>query len=103
MCAYGLNSSRRANYFCVCGFNLQIIELKQKHEIVSLVGTLSAGGHLHVALSDAQGQVIGGHVMGDMIVFTTAEIVVGDCTDLTFSRPFDSHTGFPELVVGCRD
>lgn len=87
----------------MCGFNLQIIELKQKHEIVSLVGTLTAGGHLHVALSDAQGQVIGGHVMGDMIVFTTAEIVVGDCTDLTFSRPFDSHTGFPELVVGCRD
>lgn len=87
----------------VCGFNPQIIELNQQHEIVSLVGTLSAGGHLHVALSDAQGRVIGGHVMGDMVVFTTAEIVVGDCSDLVFSRHFDSCTGFPELAIECRD
>lgn len=87
----------------MCAPKLQIIELKHRHEIVSLVGTLSAGGHLHVALSDAQGHVVGGHVLGDMVVFTTAEIVVGDCSELKFTRPFDPRTGFPELAVGCRD
>lgn len=73
--------------------------MEDKHEIVSLVGTLSDGGHLHVSLSDAQGRVVGGHVMDHMIVFTTAEIVIGDCTELLFSREMDPRTGFKELVI----
>uniref|UniRef100_A0A0B6ZZ14 PPC domain-containing protein n=1 Tax=Arion vulgaris TaxID=1028688 RepID=A0A0B6ZZ14_9EUPU len=50
-------------------------------EIVSLVGTLSGGekGHLHICLSNERGEVIGGHVMGDLIVYTTAEVMIGSC------------------------
>lgn len=71
-------------------------------EIVSLVGTLSQGGHLHISLSDADGHVIGGHVMGDLIVYTTAEIMAGECCDAMFTREPDSDTGYDELVVNTR-
>jgi len=67
---------------------------------VSLVGTLSGDtGHLHISLSDTQGHVIGGHIIGGLYVFTTAEIVIGECSDLTFTREHDDSTGFLELVV----
>ena len=78
---------------------LQILEVKEKHEIVSLVGTLSDGGHLHASLSDNEGKVIGGHVLDEMIVFTTAEIVIGDCNEISFIREMDTKTGFKELVI----
>ncbi|XP_064615630.1 bifunctional protein GlmU-like [Liolophura sinensis] len=68
-------------------------------EIVSLVGTLSHGGHLHVALSDAEGKMLGGHVIGDMEVYTTAEVVIGECSEAVFRREPDSQTGYDELVV----
>jgi predicted DNA-binding protein with PD1-like motif len=72
----------------------------QYFEILSLVGTLSGkSGHLHVSLGDEDGGVIGGHVMGDMIVYTTAEVVIGDCSDVKFSREFDQRTGYDELTI----
>jgi predicted DNA-binding protein with PD1-like motif len=43
-------------------------------EIVSLLGTPS---NLQISLSDKDGHVTTGHVTGDLIVFTTAEIVLG--------------------------
>jgi len=67
---------------------------------VSLVGTLSGDAeHLHISLSDAQGHVIGGHVIGGLHIFTTAEIVIGECSDLEFKREYDDSTGFQELVI----
>lgn len=66
---------------------------------MSLVGTLSAGGHVHGSFSDTEGKVFGGHVMGDLIVYTTAEIVVGNCPVLRFNREYDEQSGYPELVV----
>lgn len=69
------------------------------YEIVSLVGTLSAGGHLHGSFSDKDGNVIGGHVVGDLFVYTTAEIVVGECAALKFQRENDDRTGYKELKV----
>lgn len=77
----------------------EIIEVKGRHEIVSLVGTLADEGHLHASLSDKDGNVIGGHVMGNMKVFTTAEVVIGNCDTLLFTRETDDETGFDELVV----
>jgi len=78
----------------------QIKSYQGPFEIVSLVGTLSgAEGHLHISLSDVNGHVIGGHVIGDLEIFTTAEVVLGECTDVEFTREFDSNTGFDELVV----
>ena len=66
---------------------------------MSLVGTLAHEGHLHASLSDKDGCVVGGHVMGNMIVFTTAEVIIGDCDTLLFTREVDEETGFEELVV----
>lgn len=69
-------------------------------EIVSLVGTLGRGGaHLHVALADATGRVIGGHIRPGCIVHTTAEVVIGVMPALTFDRTFDAATGFDELDI----
>ena len=56
-------------------------------------------GHLHVSLGDKDGHVVGGHVIGDMLVYTTAEVVLGECNDVAFERVFDEKTGFDELVV----
>eukprot|EP01101_Sappina_pedata_P002387 TRINITY_DN12633_c0_g1_i1.p1 TRINITY_DN12633_c0_g1~~TRINITY_DN12633_c0_g1_i1.p1 ORF type:complete len:139 (+),score=37.48 TRINITY_DN12633_c0_g1_i1:2-418(+) len=70
-------------------------------EILSLVGTISSQGqcHLHISLGDSEGCVIGGHLVGDAIVQTTAEIVIGSSAELTFTREFDPNTGFTEICV----
>jgi uncharacterized protein len=76
---------------------------EDKFEIVSLVGTLDAAGyHLHISLSDGQGHMIGGHLMEGCLVYTTAEIVLGEANQLVFSRPFDPETGYPELEISGR-
>ncbi|XP_067901846.1 bifunctional protein GlmU-like isoform X2 [Heterodontus francisci] len=77
----------------------EIIHLKENFEIVSLVGTLNEVAHLHITLADKDGRTIGGHVLGDLEVFTTAEIVIGECNGLEFTREMDERTGFPELVI----
>jgi len=75
--------------------------LQGRFEILSLIGTLRDDGscHLHVALGDCQGNVVGGHLIGDMPVFTTAEVVIGECRGLEWKRKFDDCTGFEELEV----
>jgi len=85
----------------------EIRRYSERFEICSLVGTLEAGtskasSHLHISLSDKEGRVVGGHVVGDCSVFTTAEIVLVTLPDLAFRREADDATGFPELLVcGC--
>jgi hypothetical protein len=72
-------------------------------EIVSLTGTFSTSScHLHISVSDSLGNTMGGHLMDDNIIYTTAEIVVIDLTDLEFKRESDSTYGFNELSVGRR-
>ncbi len=69
-------------------------------EIVSLVGTLSQDGlHLHICVSDENGKTIGGHLLNGSIVFTTAEIILGDLDDVVFRRVLDQNTHFKELVI----
>ncbi|XP_066533085.1 bifunctional protein GlmU-like [Hoplias malabaricus] len=77
----------------------EVIHLQERFEVVSLVGTLNTEAHLHICLSDKDGKTIGGHVLGDLEVFTTAEVVIGEATDLHFAREMDRRTGFPELTV----
>lgn len=75
----------------------------EKFEIVSLVGTLSPdGSHLHIALSDSLGNTIGGHLLEGNLIYTTAEIVVGEAENLQFSREVDPATTFKELKVSER-
>lgn len=74
----------------------------QRFEIVSLVGTVAADGascHLHVSCANAEGEVVGGHLLDDTVVFTTCEIVLGSSEDVRFDRVMDDVTGFDELVV----
>lgn len=69
-------------------------------EILSLVGTLSPeGAHLHIALADKEGRVVGGHVQVGCLVYTTAELVIGELSGVTFLRTFDTVTGYEELEV----
>ena len=71
-----------------------------KHEIVSLVGTLSPEGlHLHMSASDASGRTVGGHLVQGNPVYTTAEIVIGIFPKLRFERKLDPATGSKELNV----
>ncbi len=71
-----------------------------KHEIVSLVGTLTLEGeHLHIAVSDSTGRTIGGHLMEGSLVYTTAEIAVGELTALAFSRELDPKSTYQELAI----
>ncbi|MEB3197925.1 MAG: PPC domain-containing DNA-binding protein [Candidatus Sericytochromatia bacterium] len=69
-------------------------------EIVSLVGTAGPdGAHLHIAVSDAEGHTVGGHLMDGSPIHTTAEIVLAVLPDLRFQRVTDPHTGFRELLI----
>ncbi|MGJ7510018.1 PPC domain-containing DNA-binding protein [Variovorax sp. GT1P44] len=69
-------------------------------EILTLSGTLTPqGSHLHMSVSDAEGQVHGGHVAPGCIVRTTAELLVAWLPEWRFSREFDTATGYPELAI----
>lgn len=72
---------------------------KGPFEIVSAEGTVSENGiHVHVAISDKEGHVIGGHLKRGCMVNTTAEISILK-TDISLKRVFDPETGYKELVV----
>ncbi|MDJ0735241.1 MAG: DNA-binding protein [Nostocaceae cyanobacterium] len=74
--------------------------LQEEFEIISLNGTLSTSGlHLHIAIADKNGQIIGGHVNDGCIIYTTAEIVIGTTEEFTFLRNFDEQTGYQELEI----
>ncbi len=62
----------------------QTLRLYGKFEIVSLTGTLAeSGSHLHAAISDNIGNIIGGHLKKGSIIYTTAEIVIGNKSSIT--------------------
>lgn len=56
-----------------------------------------------MSMSDSEGYVFGGHVIGDVIgdviVHTTAEVVVGNCTAAVMAREHDKRTGYKELIL----
>jgi uncharacterized protein len=69
-------------------------------EIVSLIGNLGQNRtHLHIAISDQDGQVVGGHLKEESIVHTTVELVLAVEDNLTFSEEIDPETGFGELKI----
>ena len=69
-------------------------------EIVSLVGTVSTNGsHLHLSFSDSLGHTTGGHLLEENLVYTTAEIVIGESSQLIFTRQKDGTTPWEELQV----
>lgn len=69
-------------------------------EILSLCGTLTPdGAHLHMAVSDVNGRVVGGHVVYGNIVRTTAELLLVQSPQWSLGREHDPGTGYKELVV----
>ena len=84
---------RFANSSCGIKFNGHF-------EIVSLVGTVSINGcHLHLAVSDTSGGTLGGHLLTENLVYTTAEIVIGENKELVFTRKKEGTTDWEELQV----
>lgn len=74
--------------------------LEGSFEILSLAGTLSHdGAHLHIAIADADGRTLGGHLAQGSLVRTTAEVVVVALEGVSFGRELDPATGYRELVV----
>jgi predicted DNA-binding protein with PD1-like motif len=72
-------------------------------EIISLSGTLSPdGAHLHIAIADSSGAVIGGHLGPGSLVRTTAELVIGLLPEWRFQRELDPATGYAELRTPLR-
>ena len=72
-----------------------------KLEITGLVGMLSksSGSHLHITVADGEGNARGGHLMDGSLVYTTAEIAIGELTGVRFAREKDATYGYNELVV----
>ena len=68
-------------------------------EIVSALGTISENGiHIHIAISDTEGIVYGGHLLNGCKIHTTAEIAIIE-SKICFKRIFDPKTGYKELVI----
>jgi predicted DNA-binding protein with PD1-like motif len=77
----------------------EIKQWDERMEVVSLVGTFSPNGkHLHMSVSDAEGDVRGGHLISGR-VFTTLELILGTIENVVFDRIVDESTGYRELVV----
>jgi uncharacterized protein len=69
-------------------------------EIVSITGTVTvAGSHLHISISDGDGQTIGGHLMPGCKIYTTAEIVIAAFPQLIYKRELCADSGYDELAI----
>jgi predicted DNA-binding protein with PD1-like motif len=78
-------------------------EMHGHFEILSLVGTVDVSReHLHVALADGDGHCVGGHIGLGCIVYTTAEFVIAELTELEFERTPCPLSGYEELHVKAR-
>jgi predicted DNA-binding protein with PD1-like motif len=109
--AFAKENHLQAGLIITCVGSLQLVALRManqpdttliegKFEIVSLVGTLSPDGpHLHLSVSDSTGKTLGGHLQDGSLIYTTAEIVVGELDGWAFTRPVDSATTYDELSI----
>lgn len=77
-----------------------IRELKGPFEIVSITGNLGQNrSHIHISVSDKNGDVIGGHLKSPSLIDTTAELVIATESTLIFDTEQDMETGFEELKI----
>lgn len=78
----------------------ETLSLSEPLEIVSLMGTLSPEHlHIHISVAKRSGEVVGGHLLDNSVIDTTAELVMLSYPSYRFTREFDNNTGFTELVV----
>jgi uncharacterized protein len=77
---------------------------KGHFEIIHLSGTISSNGcHIHIGISDNHGSMIAGHLLPGNIIYTTAEIILGELAGLEFKRIIDSATGWKELDITTKE
>lgn len=80
------------------------LKRSEPFEIVSLMGTLTPEHqHVHISVADSKGNVLGGHLLEESIVDTTAELIVHCYPELVFEREIDKTTGYTELHVISKD
>jgi predicted DNA-binding protein with PD1-like motif len=80
----------------------EIRTVEGEFEIISAAGTLAVNGlHIHLAVADPQGTLLGGHLMTGCIVAEegTVEVVLGADDGWRFGRGRDPRTGFDELTI----
>ena len=83
-----------------CAGRSSALELRGDMEILTLAGTLAPdGAHLHISVSDAEGNVTGGHVETGCVIRTTAEILLVLLPEHHFSRTHDALSGYKELQI----
>ncbi len=111
LAAFAVENDIQAGYIITCAGSLCNCSLRfagqpdafnatAKFEILALSGTLSAAGmHLHIALADETGKTLGGHLLDGNLIYTTAEVVIGEIPHLLFNRSVDPVTGYKELLV----
>ncbi|MFH0262963.1 PPC domain-containing DNA-binding protein [Vibrio barjaei] len=76
------------------------LKRSEPFEIVSLMGTLTPEHqHVHISVADSKGNVLGGHLLEESVVDTTAELIVHCYSELVFERELDPTTGYTELHV----
>ena len=76
-------------------------ETREGHfEIVSPSGMLDAESmHVHASVSLPSGETIGGHLMGENLVYTTLELAIAEYEDVHFTREKDDTYGYSELKI----
>jgi predicted DNA-binding protein with PD1-like motif len=78
----------------------EISVIKGPLEIITMTGNFSKhGSHFHIAVSDTDGKMTGGHLKEGSIIRTTAEIVIAILEDVSFERVDDPSTGYKELKI----
>ena len=79
---------------------------KENFEITSLVGCISCNNriHLHISISDNKGNCFGGHLCDKgNIIYTTAEIIIGELKQVTFNSKKDEVSGWNELDISYKE
>jgi hypothetical protein len=109
--SYARDNNIKAGAIVTCVGSLERLELRFANqvtafvsngpfEILSLSGTFSSSAaHLHVAVANQRGETMGGHLLNNNLIFTTAELVIVSFTELEFGREIDSRYGYQELVI----
>ena len=78
---------------------VNIREIKEHCEIVSLNGTVSAQRcHVHIALSMEDLSTAGGHLCVGCVINTTCELVIGELPCICYGVEEDPQTGYDELI-----
>ena len=109
---YVIEKKIKAGFIMSCVGSLQEINIrlanadkflvkKEHFEIVSLVGCIGCNDryHLHISVSDSEGNTKGGHLKENNIVYTTAEIVIGELPQLSFIKVNNPGEDWPELEI----